>query len=109
MKDQLITLETGKLAISKGINESEQMKNLFNHLKVVSRGGIEALYNAPTQSLLQKWLREVHQILLTVEYSLSENDWFYYLYKQEFNKYIHFKTYEEALEAGLQQGLTLIK
>ena len=66
-------------------------------------------YSAPTQTLLQKWLREKHNIFLTVEYSLDKDDWFYYLYKQRINKYIHFKTYEEAFEAGLKEALQLIK
>lgn len=66
-------------------------------------------YSAPTQSLLQKWLREVHKLDVLV---VKHRDSFYHVYcfqhdmNTENNNYT---TYEEALEIGLQEALKLIK
>ncbi len=77
----------------------------------------------PTQSLLQKWLREVHNIHIQIEINSNEEyrvtvfqiikkfkDTFN---RAEFNKnqfsQHKFKSYEEALEVGLLEALKLIK
>lgn len=72
----------------------------------------------PTQSLLQKWLREVHQIFVspseswsfdnTLEFVCTVNGTFvnHNISSQPVNR---FKTYEEALEAGMFEALKLIK
>ena len=68
---------------------------------------------APTQSLLQKFLREKHDIhILTVscnsgkyDYGVSKEAGFTGIYKKE---YIY-NTYEEALELALFESLNLIK
>lgn len=78
----------------------------------------------PTQSLLQKWLREVHDIYIDILEYYDEKD--LPLYDKKFPKPIgffcwdkyddnfceegaeKFKTYEEALEAGLFEALKLI-
>ena len=85
MTEQLISKETAVLAKEKGFD-------LNNHLK----NG-----NPPTQSLLQKWLREKHNI----DISILGTSGFYYIgiHKKDFHnllKYFHpnFKLYEEALE-----------
>jgi len=75
-------------------------------------------YPALTQSLLQRWLREIHNISIEV-FSLSYHNKIQFtmnikkLKESEIkilskNNY-HFKTYEEALEIGLQKALKLIK
>ena len=79
---------------------------------------------APTQSLLQKWLREIHNIEI-ISYPCIVGKYSFKIYKlkevivilslngrkvldkSDSNKY--FKTYEEALELGLQEALKLIK
>ena len=74
-------------------------------------------YLAPTQSLLQKWLKDVHDIqLYVVPVGHSDFSIKYYYYqilgkdcstgKHKINRFI---TYEEALEAGLIEALKLIK
>ena len=74
---------------------------------------------APTQSLLQKWLRDVHNIEIYV-HKFKPNGAYpkgYYCvsrplihYSNEVKDWIftNFKTYEEALEIGLQEGLKLL-
>jgi hypothetical protein len=72
---------------------------------------------APTQSLLQKWLREKHNIIVLLEpvlgFSHIEFSMSIYTKKNIFSlTKFHVssnKTYEEALEAGLIEGLKLIK
>lgn len=79
-------------------------------------------YSRPTQSVAQKWLREIRGVYVYVEpvigkrWKLSfcdfnvpteESDWM----ENEINKgngYKVYVTYEDALEAGLQEALKLI-
>lgn len=84
------------------------------------------LYPAPTQSLLQKWLREEHGIRVLESCPLPEqtrkhseylskrvDSIIFNAYHKDWNpKLIEIScedTYEEALEAGLLEGLKLIK
>ena len=119
MKEQLINFSTAKLAKKKGFN----WKTMYHYCgrKVISGGGYETsensyrhttLIDAPTQSFLQKWLREERDI--TIEISFDTITFGYRIFNpfkssDYFSKWI-FKTftYEEALEEGLLAGLKLI-
>ncbi len=121
MKEQLISFDTAKLAKEKGF---EYMKancygdnmcyqlpegDLINAL----RGNTVTGYIlAPTQSLLQRWLREVHNIILYVAPISSTTDinnikWLWCIYTIDTSD--RFNTYEEALEQGLINALKTIK
>lgn len=67
--------------------------------------------NVPTQSLLQKWLRDVHNIEIAVQW--FDNCYIKAVAKKPFKANTYrvegIDTYEEALELGLQEALTLIK
>ncbi len=70
---------------------------------------------APTQSLLAKWLREEHNIHVTSQIGNLDfiNTYHYEIRYIDKNKFMckvngNFKTYEEALEIGLQKALKLI-
>lgn len=66
-------------------------------------------YSAPTQSLLQKWLREVHNKHIIIAYAKSTNK-YDVLYNSDGGSFdSSHNTYEEALEEGLLQHLKLIK
>ncbi len=71
-------------------------------------------YSVPTQSLLQKWLREVHDIHLWVKKRIVCGDYTEYEvnlqkgHKHANNYHNYYKTYEEALEIGLKEALNLI-
>lgn len=89
MEDQLISFETAKLAKEKGFEEycfsyynlKGEIKHNYSEngsstdvdfrvdledlLDNFNRG-IPNTYSAPTQSLLQKWLREVHKIHIEI-------------------------------------------
>lgn len=79
------------------------------------------LWSAPTQALLQKWLREKHQVLVEANYrkfAIRDGDGYFYTCGSKkyhsvnsyFGKNVFqpFDTYEEALEVGLQQGLKIV-
>ena len=80
---------------------------------------------APTQSLLQCWLREVHNIYVESYHDLTSDgtkiqfytSWGFLQQKDKngnrnvngwYDEYNDWKTYEEALEIGLQEGLKLL-
>ena len=69
--------------------------------------------SAPTQSLLAKWLREEHNIIVLVDYEGIDGYYYkFYSYKEGNKNYDasdkNYNTYEEALEAGIQEVLKLI-
>lgn len=70
-----------------------------------SNSTLKGLYTSiPTQSLLQKWLREKYKIHIYVQPTLSFDKW-----TLNHNFYQTYNTYEETLEAGLIEALKLIK
>lgn len=69
MEDQLISFETAKLAKEKGFEEKTKTWYNFSGLSVSgeqsqypSNDKRFPSYSRPTQSLLQRWLREKHRI-----------------------------------------------
>lgn len=126
MKDQLITFGTAKLAKEKGFNITVtsmyrgdgSIRTGEDYLQYLCLGDTCV---APTQSLLQKWLREEHNIHLTVDNGI--NGYYCYLRIREIGKLVEnhktdefwvneqgnpSKTYEEALGAGLVEALNLV-
>lgn len=125
MKEQIINLETAKLAKEKGFDlkvikhykGDELIYNgslyNFNNPEEQSQWNIE-LNSAPTQSLLQKWLREKNII---IEIGLDQTSYPKYcfnIYKYEdFGNWEDiknpdwglFSSYEKALEEALVLGL----
>jgi hypothetical protein len=73
----------------------------------------EPYYMCPTQSFLQKWLREVHNYHIEI-HQIPIHPTYNFAIVWIFNG-VHcktgdgYKTYEEALEAGLVETLNLIK
>lgn len=100
MEEKLISFKTAQLAKEKGCELS-----LY-----IPSDNIDGADILCTQSLLQKWLREKHNVHIWV-FPLSLNNYQYNYFKDggyTFGVSGH-TTYEEALEIGLRQGLTLIK
>ena len=117
MEEQLISGLTNKLAKEKGFDNTIRHLVDYQREYVDPRGeGIGEYYSEkkwvrdyvhPTQSLLQKWLREVHG--LNVLIYLSDKDcYIYHVWGKTGRDYDSYKTYEEALEVGLQEALKLI-
>lgn len=138
MKDQLISFETAVLSEEKGFdwrplnytykNDGFLQRYENTHLGIPH-------YPVPTQSLLQRWLREVHQIHIQVKREcIGSDEWEFsylidYLPKDFWNykrRATHFEyiesfsmsggatysgawsTYEECLEKALFHALKLI-
>lgn len=152
MKEDLISFETAKLAKEKGfdipvfyfIKDCGEGLGIISHLEceiiescefneILENHNLkkeENIWSQPTQSLLQKWLREKHNIhvyVVTSFYNRSEllgyiycidifdsNNIHFGIERDEEQRVllgvaISFNSYEEALEIGLQEALKLIK
>ncbi len=148
MKEQIILFETAKLAKEKGfvmLNYTNAYNVFRENLKKSGEGlvtteaeekphygGVSCVLRtfyqskhwtlAPTQSLLQKWLRDVHKIYIEISVQEAETiaTWYWKIFthrdsgknliwiKADSNG-VKQESYEEALEKGLQEALKLIK
>jgi hypothetical protein len=147
MTENIVLFETAKLAKEKGFNELCKLKyyNTYGRFETIYGSGkyhddilgeewVDGKqgvlldnrpnlfpndeFNAPTQSLLQKWLRETHQLDIEIE-TVWEDDrkvfkkycpWVYYRANEEGGDepIVGLNTYEEALEEALIQALKSI-
>lgn len=134
MKEPLISFETAKLAKEKGFKLQStpfgyvtkfyrpSTGTLLSYGRT-GRSKLNTLIYAPTQSLLQKWLREIYQIDITVitnwsfsirtyrvglSYILNNKVEIWFSKKEDKVSFIEYNTYEEALEVGLYQALKLV-
>ena len=128
MEEQLISFETAKLAKEKGLPqdnfyfEDYEAGVPFYGLDNELNKGDEDRFGqckSISQSLLQKWLREVHNIHFEIKpiFDVKDNLKPYHIsvIKNPSGKDFEYEivgsldTYEEALEIGLQEALKLIK
>lgn len=125
MKEQLVSFEVAILAKELGFSETcsymykveEGEEPVLLPSSTNAIGGFFSTYQVPTQSLLQKWLREVFKVLVNVAPIDAWDCWGYTLLgedaMQPFRKldlqYNEYPTYEEALEAGLLEALKILK
>ncbi len=119
MKEVLISLETAKLAKEKGFNEGcfyyyydGKVIELREHNHLREHNSEMYCWSAPTQSLLQKWLREIHNLhIMIIPYNNKFIISLLFLDKNGSNTNFdeEYNTYELALEQGLIEGLKLIK
>ena len=139
MTEELISFETAKLAKEKSFDEKVYREyDKSGYLRCTSKTADVVLgpydeslksteYPAPTQSLLQRWLREVHNIEVLIsrippEAALADKNkgknilknYNCYIWNLNSNPRIanngtFLDIYEEALEIGLQEALKLIK
>lgn len=123
MTDQLISFETAKLAKEKSFDEitdfifdTNMNKKLggwiipnINGLK--HSDGNNPFVSAPTQSLLQKWLREEHEIHIVCTLISYFGFYGYEILRTGKSPIVNNLTscsYEKALESGLRKALKLI-
>ena len=124
MTEELITLETAKLLKEKGFNEyckdiirednGRMMQSVFRTNKDLPKGA----YSRPTQSIAAKWLRETKNLHISIirnacgyGYDICKADNGTHITDGIFkgsNDGGQWDTYEETLEAGIQESLKLI-
>ena len=119
MFEELINIETAKLAKEKGFDEAcrdfhgtwdgyDGVHKMDNY----NRHNTSKQFSAPTQGLLQKWLREVKSIDVEARGCRYAGDMTTSYYQPYANGAVvnlkQYKTYEEALETGLIASLKLI-
>jgi hypothetical protein len=117
-KEVRIQFETAKLAKEKGYRISNQYVFDESTGELLPRDPaypgwhdyaiVDGVCASPSQTILQKWMRENHKIFVWVE-NYSETDYgFKILHKNKKHTMGSYDKYEEALEQALQQGLKLI-
>lgn len=119
--EEIVTYEVAKLAKEKWFRE-KCIEHYYDDTKDLYRSSNPQCYNfggntsdAPTQALLQRWLREKQA--LHIQITLWEKGWYYdiwpFEYYEEEKEYSakmlrqspDFPTYELALEDGLKYAL----
>lgn len=118
IREEICTYEVCKLAKEKGFNWvcphyfRLNDKDLFMIFPSEDWSDIGERINAPTQSLLQRWLREEKRIEVNAFWDNADNIWFGYAQEMDvpdlagsfpLNK--SFPTYELALEDALKFAL----
>lgn len=128
--EELISLETAKLAREVGFNvdtklcyiegHKEELFPVSNDFKLQYHTDIHnfndsnGYYSAPTQSILQKWIRIEHELHIRIDHNRFKNPQCKWGYNIEMMMHsptamkFGLKTYEAALEAGLLEALIII-
>lgn len=122
IEESYVSFDTAKLLKEAGFDvpcTSNYMtsKSWWNDLQRANFNASETTYSRPTQALTTRWLREVHHYAVCVWYSAEHEKWFYahgdldnMISSEEYSiSDFIYDSYEQALEAGLQLALGLIK
>lgn len=126
MQEELVTLETAKLLREKGFDW--KCERTISCDKIVRRydlpqdisccteiDGELVEFLCPTLYVAQKWLRETKNLHIEISYMYGDY-WIYDILTIPRHDLVglsdrpleHYKSYEEALEAGIQEALKLI-
>lgn len=122
MRDELVSRELAVLLKEKGFDW--KCNKCFEFLEGSPlNDGVEKTTNSlvnwnahwrlaslPTQSLAQRWFREVHNITVEVWYSNADSAWAVDVWTIDpiceiGSEEVYYKTYELALEAGLMKAV----
>jgi hypothetical protein len=100
------------------VEDFEENYNMSN-THVILNNKKAVVCSAPTQSELQKWLRNEHNIHILMNVGIYDGEkqtfycnvimFGYNKYKSKFRSKTSVYTFEEALEMGLEEALKLIK
>lgn len=126
MTEELVTLETAKLLKEKGFDlgcartiDCDKITRRYDRPQDISCcteiDGELVEFLCPTLYVVQKWLRETKDLHIEICYS-DKLFWYYEILSVSNHvsvglanrPSIHYNTYEEALEAGIQEALKLI-
>lgn len=130
MEEKLISLETAKLAKEKGFDEEVSYAynvarwrkdndlidltsdNPWKYNSDPDNTDEDYLISAPTQSLLQKWLREIFNIHINITFGQEKRYMFSIVDIENCELILEkgfYSNYEEALEDALLEALNQIK
>jgi hypothetical protein len=129
MEDQKVSFETAVLAKEKGFDAKTahvfiEWGDKYKAKLIRQESQRKKYLPAPTQSLLQCWLREVHNIdvqpyLIRTQLngedmlqSINQKEYSFQLFVKGVSQFVKTKenlSFEQALEEGLKEGLNLIK
>lgn len=121
MEEQLVSLEVAKLLKEKGFDEdclssySIMTGEEFSHNTTRNSKYIvwskDDYCTTCTQSLVQKWIRETHEVIVLVDFDVTEAECFWsniYVSGRLAKQTNSYAKYEDALEEGLLAALKLI-
>lgn len=120
MEEQYVNFETAKMLKEAGFDVPCDAIFTENGAEIIEfgRANYNGLYpdmvSRPTQALAARWLREKHKLQVYSSYSIYHKMWFYVVISIS-NDYdtitgdIKYANYEDALEAGLQEAIKMIK
>ena len=126
IEEQFVSFDTAKMLKEAGFDvpctsQYTEGKCIWNVGYPYNFNQDEFGYSRPTQALAARWLREVHHLNVYacfdyVCFDDGERKWFFMRENTMINDYtsvycsiISYDSYEEALEAGLQEAIKLIK
>ncbi len=120
MEETLISFSTAKLAKEKGFDwktdacyiiENKEL-NYDATGEIHNHNEFHDVVSAPTQSLLQRWLREKRKIYISIKLEIAyiPRGWYCYIDADSYRLWGSqvYKTYEKALGVGLIKALKLI-
>ena len=117
MKEELITFQTAELVSELGFTFGlgNGQKFYYPQSEELTENHRGNNYPAPTQSLLQKWLREKHKVDIQVN-DYTQDSYISFVDKRVSKTHVMKieaksnigKTYEDALEKALHRALTLV-
>lgn len=116
IEEQCVSFETAKLAKEKGFDiwcehsYTLEEHHFFNDCYSKNDAN-DSFLAAPTQSLLARWLREKHKMIVSCVFNYETKMWVYFIgnYNNPISKSDkEYDSYEEAMEDGLQEALKLL-
>jgi len=140
LDEPIVSFDTAKLAQDKGFpqirlgdinshyNEFGNLngtvlhaKDYIREMQLKGKQIFMKSYIAPTLSMMERWLREVHNIRVSLSYKPNIKKWDFYQFNMDTNgtDYVRdfkniekrkrsFDTHEQALEAGIVEALNQI-
>lgn len=122
IEESYVSFDTASMLREAGFDEPcrffySPCKNIIRKTYKRNSDLVKGFYSRPTQALAARWLREVHYFAVCIWFSKDHEKWFYaygdmqnITFDTDYNiSGYEYETYEEALEAGLQKAIKLIK
>ena len=121
IEEQFVSFETAKMLKDVGFDVpciSQYMQNGFRwnggSLKKVNFNEYESVFSCPTQALAAEWLSMCKTIEISAAYCRRRKSWYYWVgfldcQDEDVIFGFDYASRQDALEAGLQQAIKLIK